>query len=44
MMYMAFVLLTIFRPNLEHRVATTTVAVRSVRRRAATPAVKELPA
>jgi hypothetical protein len=37
-------LLTIYRPNLEHRVATTTVAVRTVRRRAPVSAVTEIPA
>ncbi len=51
--YLPLLLLTIYRPNLEHRVATTTVAVRSVRRRlpapasapaAAPAAVKEMPA
>jgi hypothetical protein len=42
--YLPLLLLTIYRPNLEHRVATTTVAVRSVRRRAPAPAVKDLPA
>jgi hypothetical protein len=42
--YLPLLLLTIYRPNLEHRVATTTVAVRSVRRRTPIPVVKDTPA
>jgi hypothetical protein len=42
--YLPLLLMTIYRPNLEHRVATTTVAARSVRRRKPAPAVKDIPA
>jgi hypothetical protein len=42
--YLPLLLMTIYRPNLEHRVATTTVAMRSVRRRAPVSAVKEVSA
>jgi len=42
--YLPMLLLTIFRPNLEHRVATTSVATRAAQRRARVRAVKELQA
>ena len=42
--YLPLLLLTMFRPNLEHRVATATVVARGIRRRVELRSTKDTPA